>query len=132
MDRMNLPRDFHVNIRKIFYHQLLSFYDHLAFIAVEHNLFITEITQTAVVFYTNFLCTIYGTNKWLFFGEQEITTSYFLYPYEGMTKNRTVDLPQAKETPPGNIISYICDFSRGVLNTRSIRSYPTLAPRPQI
>ena len=26
----------------------------------------------------------------------------------------------------------ICDFSRGVLNTRSTRSYPTLAPRPQI
>ena len=100
MDRMNLPRDFHVNIRKIFYHQLLSFYDHLAFIAVEHNLFIAEIAQTAVVFYTNFLCTIYRANKWLFFGKQEITTSYFLYPYEGMTKNRTVDLPQAKETPP--------------------------------
>ena len=29
-------------------------------------------------------------------------------------------------------IHYICDFSRGVLNTRSTRSYPTLAPRPQI
>ena len=27
---------------------------------------------------------------------------------------------------------YICDFSRGVLNTRSTRSYPTLAPRSQI
>ena len=26
----------------------------------------------------------------------------------------------------------ICDFSRGVLNTRSTRSYPTLAPRSQI
>ena len=30
------------------------------------------------------------------------------------------------------IIPYICDFSRGVLNTRSTRSYPTFAPRPQI
>ena len=30
------------------------------------------------------------------------------------------------------IIPYICDFSRGVLNTRSTRSYPTLAPRSQI
>ena len=29
-------------------------------------------------------------------------------------------------------IKHICDFSRGVLNTRSTRSYPTLAPRPQI
>jgi len=29
-------------------------------------------------------------------------------------------------------IILICDFSRSVLNTRSARSYPTLAPRPQI
>ena len=29
-------------------------------------------------------------------------------------------------------IPYICDFSRGVLNVRSTRSHPTLAPRPQI
>ena len=29
-------------------------------------------------------------------------------------------------------IRHICDFSRGVLNVRSIRSHPTLAPRPQI
>ena len=29
-------------------------------------------------------------------------------------------------------IRHICDFSRVVLNVRSIRSHPTLAPRPQI
>ncbi|RGZ83873.1 hypothetical protein DW972_05615 [Anaerobutyricum hallii] len=29
-------------------------------------------------------------------------------------------------------IRYICDFSRGVLNVRFMRSHPTLAPRPQI
>ena len=29
-------------------------------------------------------------------------------------------------------IRHICDFSRGVLNVRSTRSHPTLAPRPQI
>ena len=29
-------------------------------------------------------------------------------------------------------IRHICDFSRGVLNARSTRSHPTLAPRPQI
>ncbi len=28
------------------------------------------------------------------------------------------DLPQAKETLSGNKITYICDFSRGGLNTR--------------
>ena len=38
-------------------------------------------------------------------------------------------MPQAKETPSENERILICDFSRGVLNTRS---YPTLAPRPQI
>ena len=38
----------------------------------------------------------------------------------------------AKETPSENERILICDFSRGVLNTRSTRSYPTLAPRPQI
>ncbi|RHK33477.1 hypothetical protein DW068_15575 [Anaerobutyricum hallii] len=37
-------------------------------------------------------------------------------------------LPKREHT----IISYICDFSRCVLNIRFIRSYPTLAPRPQI
>ena len=31
-----------------------------------------------------------------------------------------------------NFISHICAFSRGVLNVRSTRSHPTLAPRPQI
>ena len=31
-----------------------------------------------------------------------------------------------------NFISHICAFSRGALNVRSIRSHPTLAPRPQI
>jgi hypothetical protein len=36
---------------------------------------------------------------------------------------------QTKPLPP---IRHICDFSRGVLNVRSIRSHPTLAPRPQI
>ena len=29
-------------------------------------------------------------------------------------------------------IRHICDFSRGVLNVRFMRSHPTLAPRPQI
>ena len=29
-------------------------------------------------------------------------------------------------------ISYICDFSRGGLNARFMRSHPNLAPRPQI
>ena len=33
---------------------------------------------------------------------------------------------------PVNFISHICAFSRGVLNVRSTRSHPTLAPRPQI
>ena len=36
---------------------------------------------------------------------------------------------QTKPLPP---IRHICDFSRGVLNVRSIRSHPTLAPRPKI
>ena len=34
--------------------------------------------------------------------------------------------------PSGNKRIYICDFSCSVLNTRSTRSYPTLAPRSQI
>ena len=38
----------------------------------------------------------------------------------------------AKRTLTERYIRHICDFSRGVLNTRSTRSYPTLAPRPQI
>ena len=42
------------------------------------------------------------------------------------------ELPQARETTSGNERIYICDFSRGVLNTLFMRSYPTLAPRPQI
>ena len=33
---------------------------------------------------------------------------------------------------PVDFISHICAFSRGTLNVRSIRSHPTLAPRPQI
>ena len=33
---------------------------------------------------------------------------------------------------PVNFISHICAFSRCVLNVRSTRSHPTLAPRPQI
>ena len=36
---------------------------------------------------------------------------------------------QTKPLPP---IRHICDFSRGALNVRSMRSHPTLAPRPQI
>ena len=38
----------------------------------------------------------------------------------------------AKEKLSGNLIVHICDFRRGVLNVRSMRSHPTLAPRPQI
>ena len=30
------------------------------------------------------------------------------------------------------LIRHICDFSHGALNVRSMRSHPTLAPRPQI
>ena len=41
----------------------------------------------------------------------------------------SLDTLQTKPLPP---IRHICDFSRGVLNVRSIRSHPTLAPRPQI
>ena len=33
---------------------------------------------------------------------------------------------------PVNFISHICAFSRCMLNVRSTRSHPTLAPRPQI
>ena len=36
---------------------------------------------------------------------------------------------QTKPLPP---IRHICDFSRGALNVLSMRSHPTLAPRPQI
>ena len=36
------------------------------------------------------------------------------------------------QTKPVDFISHICAFSRGALNVRSIRSHPTLAPRPQI
>ena len=36
------------------------------------------------------------------------------------------------QTKPLPRIRHICDFSRGVLNVRSTRSHPTLAPRPQI
>ena len=36
------------------------------------------------------------------------------------------------QTKPVNFISHICDFSRGALNVRFMRSHPTLAPRPQI
>ena len=42
------------------------------------------------------------------------------------------NLLQTKLTPAERYIRHICDFSRGVLNTRLKRSYPTLAPRPQI
>ena len=31
-----------------------------------------------------------------------------------------------------SLIRHICDFRRGMLNVRSTRSHPTLAPRPQI
>ena len=37
-----------------------------------------------------------------------------------------------KQTKPEHPILHICDFRRGVLNVRSPRSHPTLAPRPQI
>ena len=36
------------------------------------------------------------------------------------------------QTKPLPLIRHICDFRRGVLNVRSTRSHPTLAPRPQI
>ena len=36
------------------------------------------------------------------------------------------------QTKPLPSIRHICAFSRGVLNVRSTRSHPTLAPRPQI
>ncbi|RHC59773.1 hypothetical protein DW833_15325 [Anaerobutyricum hallii] len=36
------------------------------------------------------------------------------------------------QTKPVNFIRHICAFSRCVLNVRSTRSHPTLAPRPQI
>ena len=36
------------------------------------------------------------------------------------------------QTKPVNFISHICAFSRCMLNVRSTRSHPTLAPRPQI
>ena len=41
----------------------------------------------------------------------------------------SLDKLQTKPLPP---IRHICAFSRGVLNVRSTRSHPTLAPRPQI
>ena len=41
----------------------------------------------------------------------------------------SLDTLQTKPLPP---IRHICDFSRGVLNVRFMRSHPTLAPRPQI
>ena len=41
----------------------------------------------------------------------------------------SLDKLQTKPLPP---IRHICDFSRGVLNVRFMRSHPTLAPRPQI
>ena len=41
----------------------------------------------------------------------------------------SLDKLQAKPLLP---IRHICDFSRGVLNVRFMRSHPTLAPRPQI
>ena len=36
------------------------------------------------------------------------------------------------QTKPLPSIRHICDFSRGALNIRFMRSHPTLAPRPQI
>ena len=47
---------------------------------------------------------------------------------KGLLFNSLSEL-QTKPLPP---IRHICDFSRVVLNVRSIRSHPTLAPRPQI
>ena len=41
----------------------------------------------------------------------------------------SLDKLQTKPLPP---IRHICDFSRGALNVRFMRSHPTLAPRPQI
>ena len=65
-------------------------------------------------------------------------TSLLLYHYKlfysdspltSMLLFNSLDTLQTKPLPP---IRHICDFSRGVLNVCSIRSHPTLAPRPQI
>ena len=40
----------------------------------------------------------------------------------------SLDKLQTKPLPP---IRHVCDFSRGVLNVRFMRSHPTLASRPQ-
>ena len=55
-----------------------------------------------------------------------------VYTGKRTQKKTDSDLPQQRRRLRRKLIPYICDFSRGVLNTRSTRSYPTLAPRPQI
>ena len=57
-------------------------------------------------------------------------TVYTIYlPTSSRLLFNSLDTLQTKPLPP---IRHICDFSRGVLNVRFMRSHPTLAPRPQI
>ena len=52
-----------------------------------------------------------------------------LSPNPHLLFNSSSPATAQKPLPP---IRHICDFSRGVLNVRFMRSHPTLAPRPQI
>ncbi|MFR7488601.1 hypothetical protein, partial [Anaerobutyricum hallii] len=60
--------------------------------------------------------------------ERNIFLTYSLIKEQDLLFNSLSKL----QTKPLPSIRHICAFSRGVLNVRSTRSHPTLAPRPQI
>ena len=58
-------------------------------LAVQHNLFITEITQTPIIFYTDFFGSIYRTDKRTLPFQHKITPCIFYIP---MREKKKIEL----------------------------------------
>ena len=86
---MNMTCNLHINIGKIFNKKTFPLNNHLTFIAVQHNLFITEITQTSIIFYTDFFGSIYRTDKRTLPFQHKITPCIFYIP---MRKKKKIEL----------------------------------------
>ena len=79
----------HINIGKIFNLKTFSLNNHLTFITIQHNLFITEITQTSIIFYTDFFGSIYRTDKRTLPFQHKITPCIFYIP---MREKKKIEL----------------------------------------
>ena len=60
---MNVSCDPHVNVRKILDQKALPFYDHLAFITMEHDFFFIIIAQGSIILNIQFSGSVHRTHE---------------------------------------------------------------------